>query len=85
MKIISIKLFVIFKYYIYICRNNYNTWGCHRIDSQSSGSYAGVGLSNTRLINQMAKVVNGKTNEVGTREDLVAALNGMKVETLELV
>jgi hypothetical protein len=33
----------------------------------------------------MINVVNGKTNEVGTREDLVAALNGMKVETLELV
>jgi hypothetical protein len=33
----------------------------------------------------MVIVVNGKTNEVGTREDLVAALKVIKVETLELV
>lgn len=57
------------------------------IDSQSSGDYAGVGWSSNRLINQMAKVVNGKTNEVASREDLVAALqnNMLKVEELSLV
>jgi len=33
----------------------------------------------------MVNVVNGKTNEVGTREDLVAALNAIKAEELELV
>ena len=51
------------------------------------GNYAGVGWSSNRLINQMAKVVNGKTNEVASREDLVAALqnNMLKVEELSLV
>jgi hypothetical protein len=33
----------------------------------------------------MINVVNGNTNEVGTREDLVAALKGIKAEELELV
>jgi len=33
----------------------------------------------------MVNVVNGKTNEVGTREDLVATLNAIGVNTPELV
>jgi hypothetical protein len=33
----------------------------------------------------MVKVVNGKTNEVGTREDLVAALKAIGANTPELV
>jgi hypothetical protein len=33
----------------------------------------------------MAIVVNGKTNEVGTREDLVATLKAIGVNTPELV
>jgi hypothetical protein len=33
----------------------------------------------------MVKVVNGKTNEVGTREDLVAALKAIGAKTPELV
>ena len=55
----------------------------HRFPAR--GNYAGVGWSSNRLINQMAKVVNGKTNEVGTREDLVAALKSIGAKTPELV
>jgi hypothetical protein len=62
------------KYYIYICKIIKTLGGIFRIDSQSRGDYAGIGWLHIRLINKVAKFVNGNVNEVATREDLVAAL-----------
>jgi hypothetical protein len=54
---------------------------------QSGGDYAGIGLSTVPINKLDGKVVNGKTNEVGTSEDLVAALqnNMILVEDLMAV
>jgi len=54
---------------------------------QSDGDYAGIGLSTVPINKLDGKVVNGKTNEVGTSEDLVAALqnNMILVEDLMTV
>jgi hypothetical protein len=59
----------------------------YRIDLQSGGDYAGIGLSTVPINKLDGKVVNGKTNEVGTSEDLVAALqnNMILVEDLMAV
>ena len=59
----------------------------YRIDLQSGGDYAGIGLSTVPINKLDGKVVNGKTNEVVSNEDLVFALqnNMILVEDLMAV
>jgi hypothetical protein len=54
---------------------------------QSGGGYAGIGLSTVPINKLDGKVVNGKTNEVASKEDLVFALqnNMILVEDLMTV
>jgi hypothetical protein len=58
-----------------------------RIDLEYKGNYAGIGWSNDPIYKLDDKLVNGNVTEVGTREDLVAALqnNMLTVAELELV
>jgi hypothetical protein len=52
---------------------------------QSGGGYAGIGLSTVPINKLDGKVVNGKTNEVGTSEDLVAALQNNMILVEDLI